>query len=335
MSRFISRVAFVIGVTAFALGLLVLVAQFATPWPGVLLIRTIFDKGAADASAKLEKHLPEHIVVQAGLRYDDSDPDALLDVYRPANADPMAPTVVWVHGGGFVSGRRGDLANYLKVLAGRGFVTVNVDYTTAPTAIYPTPVAQLTRALAYIDREAARLGINRNAFVLAGDSAGAQIAAQTANTITSPDYAKAVGIAVPIDPQRLKGALLFCGVYDVGQMGGGNNVLLNWFVHTVAWAYSGNRNWREVPGFERMSIASYITPAFPSTFISAGNADPLGPQSVQLAAALRNAGVPVRSLFYPPDHEASLGHEYQFDLDHPDGRLSLDEAVRWLNGLSR
>ncbi|MCJ8156860.1 alpha/beta hydrolase fold domain-containing protein [Sphingomonas sp. LaA6.9] len=42
---------------------------------------------------------------------------------------------MWVHGGGFVSERRGDLTNYLKVLAGKGFTVVNVDYTIAPEAV--------------------------------------------------------------------------------------------------------------------------------------------------------------------------------------------------------
>lgn len=335
MGRFPSRVLTIAGAVIAALCLLFLVATFVTPWPGVLLIRTVFDKGAADASARLEKHLPPGVLVQQGLRYDVSDPDALLDIYSPAVVDPQAPTVIWVHGGGFVSGRRSDLTNYLKVLAGRGFVTVNVDYTTAPTATYPTPVAQLARALAFVDRESTRLGVNRNAFVLAGDSAGAQIAAQAANIITAPRYAKAVDIAAPIESRQLVGTLLYCGVYDVGRLGEGKGPLLNWFVRTATWAYSGERDWREVPGFERMSVVHHVTAAFPSTFISAGNADPLEPQSRELDMALRKVGVSVRNLFYPSTYEARLGHEYQFDLDQADGSMALDHSIAWLKQLTR
>ena len=32
-------------------------------------------------------------------------------------------------------------------------------------------------------------------------------------------------------------------------------------------------------------------------------------------------------LLFPEDHEARLGHEYQFDLDSPEGREVLDRAV--------
>ena len=111
--------------TTLALGLLAFAAHFITPWPSVLVIRAVFDKGAADASAALEKHVPADVTAREAIRYDPGDPDALLDIYRTARPRAGAPTIVWVHGGGFVSGRRGDVANYLKVLAGQGFTTVS------------------------------------------------------------------------------------------------------------------------------------------------------------------------------------------------------------------
>lgn len=301
-----------------------------SPWPSVLIIRAIFDKGAAEASQALERRVPEGLSVREGVRYDSGDRDAWLDVYRPARPLAGAPTVVWIHGGGFVSGRRGDIANYLKVLAGEGFTVVNVDYTIAPGAAYPTPIRQVARALAFIDRNGEALGVNRRAIVLAGDSAGAQIAAQTANLITSPDYARAVGVAAPIRPGQLKGALLFCGVYDVASLGRGKGGVLGWFLGTVTWAYSGKRDWRQARGFERMSVAAYVTSAFPPAFISAGNADPLLPQSLALDRALSAQGVPVERLFFQAGHKPPLSHEYQFDLDRPEGRLAFARAKAWL-----
>lgn len=309
-------------------------AYFLTPWPSVLVIRAIFDKGAADASAKLQKHVPTGIVAQEGIRYDPADPDALLDIYRPKRLNCRVPTIVWVHGGGFLSGRRGDITNYLKVLAGQGFATVSVDYTLAPRATYPTPVRQVSRALAFLVRDGAGLGINPDALVIAGDSAGAQLAAQTANVITSPAYAQEMGIDIPIAPEKLKGALLYCGVYDITQLQHDKGGVLRWFVRTVTWAYSGKRDWHEAAGFDRISVAHDVTARFPSTFISAGNGDPLEQQSILMDNALRTAGVPVQSLFYPPDHQPKLGHEYQFDLDTSDGQTALAQSVTWLSGLS-
>jgi acetyl esterase/lipase len=317
---------------ALIVGLMAITVIYLTPWPSVLVIRSTFDKGAKTASDALEAKVPANIKVETGLSYDSADKDARFDIYRPAAATPDGPTIVWFHGGGFVSGRRGDIANYLKILAGHGFTVVNVDYTIAPEATYPTPIRQSNKALAYLSANHDRLGINADRLVLAGDSAGAQIAAQTAAVITNPDYALKVGIKPGIDAGQLAGALLHCGVYDISGMGKGGGIL-GWFVKSTTWAYSGRRDWRDAPGFDTMSVAPHVTAAFPPTFISAGNADPLGPQSVALAKALAQRGVRVTKLFFPPNYQPPLEHEYQFNLDIEAGRLALDRSVAWLRTL--
>lgn len=316
--------------TLAVVGVLVL-AFLLSPWPSVALVRAVFDRGAAEASAKLEPHVPDNVSSRT-VSYDPADADAVFDVHRPPVVRPDAPTIVWIHGGGFVSGRRSDITNYAKLLAGQGFTVVNLDYTIAPEAQYPTPVRQVNQALAYIAREGAALGINPGRLVLAGDSAGAQIAAQAAAVITNPDYAKLVGTVPGVSPEQLAGTLLYCGVYDISGMGKDGGVL-GWFVQSAGWAYSGKRNWRDDTMFQTMSIAPHVTAAFPSTFISAGNADPLGPQSVAIAQTLKSAGVTVEDLFFAPDYQPALGHEYQFDITTEAGKLALSRSVDWLNSL--
>jgi acetyl esterase len=308
-----------------------LLAVYVTPWPSVLVTRYIFDRGAAQASAALAPLVPADVVASRGLGYDPDDAGALLDIYRGANANGR-PAVVWFHGGGFVSGRRGDIENYLRILAGRGFTVVNVDYAIAPGARYPGPVRQANRALAYLEANRAGLALPEGGFVLAGDSAGSQIAAQTAAMITNPAYAALLGIEPGVPADRLAGALLFCGVYDLGGIGRGGGVM-GWFVHSAGWAYSGNRRWRDDDRFATMSLTPHVSAEFPPAFISAGNADPLEPQSRALAATLRERGVPVTALFYPGDYAPPLGHEYQFDLGIAAGKASLEHAVAWLASL--
>ncbi len=320
-----------VGVIAGALALVVVAGVYVTPWPGALLIRYVFDKGSADASAALEKHVPAQVTSQLGLRYDPADPVALLDIYRPATAtvgEVLPPTIVWIHGGGYVSGRRGDMANYLKVLAGQGFTTVAIDYSIAPRATYPTPVRQTNAALAYLTAEAQALKIDPSRMILAGDSAGAQIAAQMANIIASPLYAQAVGISPAVRPEQIRGVLLFCGPYDVE--------LVNFdgpfapFLSNVLWSYSGSRNFRDHPEFSRMSVTNHVTAAFPPAFISVGDADPLEAQSRALAKVLQDRGVAVETLFFPKDNQPALGHEYQFNIDQEAGRQALARSAAFV-----
>src|SRR5690606_861577 len=103
-------------------------------------------------------------------------------------------TIVWIHGGAWISGSTGNVDPYLKILAAEGYTTVALGYGLGPEATYPTAVTQLNEALAYIDDHADEFSIDTTQIVLAGDSAGAQLASQMATLITNPAYADLVGI---------------------------------------------------------------------------------------------------------------------------------------------
>lgn len=307
------------------------VAFQVSPWPGALVIRYAFEKDAATTKQALERHLPSDVSGNLNIRYDETDPDAHLDVFFPAALDgteETLPTIVWIHGGGWVSGSKDEIANYLKILAGEGYSVIGVDYSIAPGAIYPTPLRQVLAALTYLDENGAKLHVDPTRIILAGDSAGAQIAAQIANIITTSSYADTVGIQPTIAPDQLKGIILFCGAYDTrtldleGPFGG--------FLKTVMWSYSGRKDFANAPGFETASVARYVTSAFPAAFVSAGNGDPLAPQSAAMADALTAVGVPVDALFFSADTEPPLSHEYQFDLDTDAGHVALDRVLAFL-----
>ena len=312
--------------TAAAAGLLALATR-VTPWPSALAIRAIFDRGAARASSNLERHVPGGLVEVVDEAYDISSPDGRLDVFRPDRAGPL-PAVVWVHGGAFVSGSKGDVANYLRVLAGRGFATVGVDYSIAPGSRYPTPVGQVAAALAHLVDHADRLGVDAARIVLAGDSAGAQIAAQVALLASDAAYARGVGIDVDLAPGALRGVVLFCGAYDF-TLARGSTRLGSWLVDTAIWSYLGTQRHDERVTLQG-SIPQNLTPAFPPVFVSAGNGDPLLPHTLGLVDSLDSHGIDHETLLFADDHEPRLGHEYQLDLDSPAGREALDRAVAFV-----
>ena len=316
-----------------ALALVVLLSFRISPWPGALLIRFLFDKGGVAANAALAKHVPPGLVERLDLVYDPNDPDAKLDVFLPpaeGRAGPPAVTVIWIHGGAYISGAKEQIANYARVLAGRGFAVVGIDYSIAPGARYPVPLHQANAALGYLRAQAAELGIDGSRLVLAGDSAGAHLSAQLANTIRVPAYAKQVGIEPSVPAQSLVGVALFCGPYGIdgmdlsGDFGG--------FMRTVLWAYLGTKEFADDPRIDAFNVARHVTDAFPPAFISVGNIDPLAPQSYALAEALKARGAKVDTLFFPADHAPALNHEYQFNLDTDAGKLALERLVAFLKG---
>lgn len=302
-----------------------LTVSYITPQPAIWAIRALFDSNSDAASAKLLPKVPSDVETLAAIRYDPADPDALLDIFRPKAASGARPAIVWVHGGGFVSGNRHIVAEYLKILAAQGFVTITVDYTIAPDARYPTPIRQTNKALGYVVANAARYGVDPDRILIGGDSAGAQIAAQVATIATNPAYAKAVGIAPSVGPERIKGAILFCGAHDVTMLN--LDGTLGPFLRAVVWAYGGKRDAMDDRQFRLMALPDHVTADFPPAFITAGNGDPLLGQSERLANSLKRVGAPVETLFFAKDHVPALGHEYQFDLDSTAGKQALDRTV--------
>jgi len=323
--RRMGRILWRVSMGVAALGVLSAIALRASPWPSAMLIRLVFDHGGARVNAALASQVPAGIRTESALRYDPADRDALMDIHRPSSLQGKAlPVIVWIHGGGFVAGSRTDVANYARMLAADGYAVVAVDYSLAPEHHYPLPVQQLNRALMFLADNAARLQLDMSRLVLAGDSAGAQLAAQLSLLIASPDYAAEMAMTPALALTQLRGAVLFCGPFD----GRSSGASLSWFNRTVVWSYFGSTS--PPPEHDTFSIAPRVTRQFPPVFITVGNGDPLAPQSMALAEALQSAGVAVDALFYPAAHRPKLGHEYQFDFSLPESREAFARTRAFL-----
>lgn len=305
---------------------IVYIAFQVSPWPSVLLIRGTGADGL-DAARKLEVYVPEGIASVLNEPYIENNPDTRLDVFYPADVTEHLPTIVWVHGGAFIAGTKDALPEYLSILASHGYTVVNIEYTKAPEQIYPTPLVQLNQALEYLTANADRLHVDPQQFVLAGDSAGAHIAAQTALAISNPEYAQAAELPTAVEAGSLRGTILASGPYDISLVDL-DNPQFSQFLTTVLWAYTGDRNFLNNERVAYLSIPNYVTSDYPPTFITTGPYDPLLSHSVALAEALEAQGVEVDTLFFPAEStDPSIGHEYQLDLDTPEAREAMKHMI--------
>ena len=291
-----------------------LVTTRVSPRPAAIVFRQRFDHNGRQRALATARFVPDGVVSITDIPYCPGDADALLDVHHPPGPPAARTTIVWVHGGAWLSGGKDHIANYLRVLAaGTGCTVVGVGYSIAPEALYPTPVRQVLDALAYLTAHADELQIDPQRLVLAGDSAGAQISAQVATIVTSPAHAESMDLRPTVDPAQLIGMVLFCGAFDmtlVNPLRGRNR----WFVDSIMWAFTGTNTWLDDDRFAGLSVAHHVTADFPPTFLSAGNTDPLLAHSLVMADALTGAGVRCETLFFADDHVPPIGHQYQFLL---------------------
>ncbi|MEZ0447055.1 alpha/beta hydrolase [Cellulomonas sp. ICMP 17802] len=305
------------------------IAARLSPKPASVVLRRNFDRHGYARFTATAPYVPAHVESLVDIPYRDGDRDALLDVHRSTASDGTLPTIVWVHGGAWLSGSKDLIANYLRVVAGEGSTVVGIGYSIAPRATYPTPVLQVLDALAYLTEHAEELGIDPARLVLAGDSAGAQIAAQVAGVITSPQYAASIDAHPRISPDQIAATVLFCGVFDMSFARGlrGRD---RWFVDSVMRSFTGSAAYLDDPRFAGISVVEHLTADFPRTLVSCGNADPALRHSLSLVATLERLDVPHETLFFDDDHVPPVGHEFQFHVDTDAGRLALETIQKFV-----
>ncbi|MBP3521522.1 MAG: alpha/beta hydrolase [Oscillospiraceae bacterium] len=123
--------------------------------------------------------------------------DHLIDlyIYRPANAQPGQPALIYLHGGGFTAGDMRLYANQMKLIAEKsGAVVVFPEYRLAPECPFPGPIEDCWGAVQWVHAHATEIGADPEKLVLAGDSAGGSLSAACVLQDTDGIVKKLIGI---------------------------------------------------------------------------------------------------------------------------------------------
>jgi acetyl esterase/lipase len=107
--------------------------------------------------------------------------DLHVDIYRPAEgAVPTRAAILLVHGGGWAVGNRDAMAAMAASFAAKGFLALAIEYRLVGEAPWPAQLDDVKAAARWTADNADRLGIDPGRIVLAGCSAGGQLAMLTA-----------------------------------------------------------------------------------------------------------------------------------------------------------
>ena len=102
-----------------------------------------------------------------------------LDVYARNPRGTVAPTLVFIHGGGWVAGtKESDIFELLPYLE-MGFHVINVEYRLARVSPPPAAVEDCRLALRWVYENAKQYGFDTTRIVVSGGSAGGHLALMT------------------------------------------------------------------------------------------------------------------------------------------------------------
>jgi acetyl esterase len=109
-------------------------------------------------------------------------------VYRPEAEGEQAPTLVFIHGGGFVIGDIDTHDNQARALCrGADAVVLSVDYRLAPEDPWPAGVEDGLAAVRWAAENIDRLGGDPSRLAVGGDSAGGNLSAVVAQQLRDSD----------------------------------------------------------------------------------------------------------------------------------------------------
>jgi len=111
------------------------------------------------------------------------DRKLLMDVfYAKWKASPKRTAIIIIHGGGWRAGNRTLHYPLAQRLAKLGYVCFTPEYRLSTEALYPAGVYDIKAAIRWVRKNAAKYGLNEDKIVVAGHSAGGELAAMMGAT---------------------------------------------------------------------------------------------------------------------------------------------------------
>ena len=283
----------------------------------------MFNIGATIADYKRDRAipLPTGITECRNISYGSHGKWNLLDVYYPdGTVDPL-PTIVSIHGGGYVYGNKEIYRRYGMDMARRGFAFVNFNYRLAPKWRFPAPLWDTNSVMNWICKNAARYHLDPNRIILVGDSAGAQLASQYAAIASNPEYAATFPMRLPEITIRALG--LNCGMYDPKTFIGDG-------VSGVAKDYLGKDF---DPADPRLLVLEAIGTNYPAAHITTAHHDFLKSQAQPMFEFLTGKGIPCKIDCYGSEEDKTVGHVFHVTITNPEAVRCNDDAAAFFKSI--
>ncbi len=240
-----------------------------------------------------------------------------LDVYQRKDVTTPQPTLIFIHGGGWVLGTKESAVMSFIPWLEMGWNVVNVEYRLSHVALAPAAVDDCLCALRFVVAHAKDYNVDTARIVTSGESAGGHLALTTGMIPASAGFDRQCpgnnfqgrGSELP----KVAAIVNWYGIADINDMLSGPNER----AYAVEW-FGDMPNREELA--RKLSPMTYVRKGLPPIISIQGDADPIVPysNSTRLRDALTTAGVPNELVTIPGG-----GH----------GNFKADERVRAFNAI--
>jgi acetyl esterase/lipase len=263
------------------------------------IIFTIFTAAyvAAQSTTPSLLTIADRYWMQPDVVYGGANNTALkLDIWYPRDNPNPTPTVIFIHGGGWIFGSKEGAIYQLLPYLEKGWRAVNVEYRMAGNSLAPGSVEDTRCALRWVFRNAKQYNFDTTKIVLTGQSAGGHLSLITGmlpdgTPLDNRCYADAKYGDVPM---KVAAIVNWYGIADVNDLIAGPN-LKN---YAAMWMGS-MPNAAEVA--KSVSPLTYVRSGLPPIITIHGDKDDVVPyaHATRLKDALDKAKVPNQLVTIP------------------------------------
>ncbi|WP_255546272.1 alpha/beta hydrolase [Glaciihabitans sp. dw_435] len=257
-----------------------------------------------------------------------------LDVLVPSpqsHPGGALPIYVYFHGGGWTSGDKAPLTKYCASQAASGMVVVNVNYRMATRFQMGHMLADANAALRWVVEHAAEFGGDASRIVLGGDSAGGQISALLAASLSHPELRQHYRLA-PIPAPGVCGVVQHCSAVDFSVVFERGFVLGLGFVKILL----PNRGVGTVltTAARFLSPIEWLDPSFPPVLVTTSEQDYFYRANLNFIRALQRHGVRVETLIYGRSVR-NARHTWQQDSRYPESQAVYRKLQAFVRSVTR
>lgn len=220
-----------------------------------------------------------------------------VQLTRYSDGTPSRGMILFFHGGGFVIGSRASYTAPARMLAhGTGADVVSVEYRLAPDAQFPAAQDDAVAAWRYVVEHAADWGVDLHRIVVAGESAGGNIAAVLCQQVRGEDVQPMLQVLIQpvtdlVEHRPSQDEFAGSPALSAKQVA--------WFVANYLPEGTDRADPRVSP-YRAASLAG-----LPPAIVNLAGFDPLHDDGCAYATALQEAGVPTQI-----DREPGQVHGY-------------------------
>lgn len=244
----------------------------------------------------LSYHIDSNVVYKRANNF-----ECKLDVISARDTSQPRPTLIHIHGGGWVGGAKETTTLTILPYLARGMDVVSVEYRLGSVSLAPAAVEDCRCALRWVYANAKKYGFDLTRLVVSGESAGGHLSLMTGMLTPAAGFDH----ECPGDEDlKVAGIVNFYGITDVGDLLEGANRKS----YAVRWLGSLPDR-KELA--RSLSPLSYVRSGLPPILSIHGDADPTVPyqHAVRLHQALTRAGLKNQLLTIPGGKHGGFNQE--------------------------